>query len=104
TGDILFSTGTNDGGIMIVSGGGHPARLPLKGIVWNPIWLPDGRHFLYVNEDAEPAHLLVASADGRDAPSPVLEFDNTVGEDPAVRLSTAGFLVFNRSGVLSLQR
>ena len=107
-GGILFSLSTTrNAGIQLVgTTGGAPSKLPIDGAVFDPQWLPDGRHFLYINGDRDPARIFAASIDGRQAPVAVQELDQAVtasGGDPGFRYSDAGYLLFNNAGVLSLR-
>ncbi|HYN10530.1 MAG TPA: protein kinase [Vicinamibacterales bacterium] len=104
-GDILFSVGSlQASGIQrVAASGGRPAKLPIDGTVYEPQWLPDGRRFLYLAATADAVKLMAASVDSSAAPITVLQFDSA-GDDVSARYSLAGFLVFNRGGVLSRQR
>ncbi|HEX7780619.1 MAG TPA: hypothetical protein VF424_15325, partial [Vicinamibacterales bacterium] len=103
SGDILFTGGTFRSTIYRVpSSGGHPVAVPHAGVAHDPQWLPDGRHFLYVTAEAAPAKLMAGSIDSAEPPVAVTEFVEESGN--SARYSTAGFLVFNRGGVLNRQR
>jgi eukaryotic-like serine/threonine-protein kinase len=103
--EILFNMGVGDPWIHLVpASGGAAARVPIGGVAWNLQWLPDGRHFLYSWTDGHTAQLYGAAVDAIDAPVRVLTFDQAAREEPGALYSAAGFLAFNRGGVLSLQR
>jgi dipeptidyl aminopeptidase/acylaminoacyl peptidase len=76
--------------------------VPHDGVAHDPQWLPDGRHFLYVSAEAPPAKLMAGSIDSAEPPVAVTEFLEESGN--SARYSAAGFLVFNRGGVLNRQR
>ena len=104
-GDILYSTafGPNSVVLKVAATGGQPQELPLARGATNPIWLPDGTHFLYIDESKETAELFVTDIAGGQG-TRLLDFEAIPGQDPQVRLSSAGFLVFDRAGVLNAQR
>jgi Tol biopolymer transport system component len=105
--EILFSVGlTGTFGIQRVAAAGGPStKLPLDGFVWNPQWLPDGRHFLFSRIVDTKVQVLAAAVDGESGPTTVIEHELAAGDAVReARLSSAGFLVFNRAGVLSRQR
>ena len=82
----------NPGIQLVGTTGGAPSKLPIDGAVFDPQWLPDGRHFLYINGDRDPARIFAASIDGRQAPVAVQELDQAVtasGGDPGFRYSDA---------------
>jgi eukaryotic-like serine/threonine-protein kinase len=105
--EILFSiwmTGTF-GIHRVAAAGGRSSQVPLDGVVWNPQWLPDGRHFLFSRIDETNVRVMAAPIDGATPPAAVIEHDLVEGGAVhEARLSSAGFLVFNRAGVLSRQR
>jgi eukaryotic-like serine/threonine-protein kinase len=102
-GEILFSNGTlNSVLYRVSSAGGRTEEIPLGGPVDDPHWLPDGRHFLYLSGEAEPVKLMATSIDPAAPRVAVTEFAE--GRDAGARFSDAGFLVFNRGGVLNRQR
>ena len=104
---ILFSIGTGLGIQLVGATGDRPSRLPIEGSVFDPQWLPDGRHFLFVRGDTDPVRILAASIDGQDAPVVVHVFDQRLtesGSEPGFRYSESGYIVFNNAGVLSLRR
>jgi serine/threonine protein kinase len=98
-GEILFSVGATRGaGIFrVTSSGGTPERLPIPRNVTNPEWLPDGRHFLFIDTDASPIGAFVGSVDTTEPPVRVMD-------TPDLVYSSGGFVLFNHAGVLSLQR
>ena len=102
-GTILFSTDNiQSSGIRRVdAAGGTPARLVIDGPASDPEWLPDNRHFLFVRHLPGPPHLMVGTIDGTPS-AEIMTLEGTSGE-AAVRFSSAGFLVFNQGGALSIQ-
>ncbi|HEX6322532.1 MAG TPA: protein kinase [Vicinamibacterales bacterium] len=104
--EILFSIAiTGTFGIhRVAAAGGRSVPVPLEGLVWSPQWLPDGRHFLYSRLDQTNVQVLAAPVDGAGPAVTVIDHDVAAGDSVReARLSRAGFLVFNRAGVLSRQ-
>ena len=102
--EILFTLGTATGGVhRVPAAGGRPAQLAIDGYVNDPQWLPDGRHFLVVRVDEKnAARLFAVNVESPGSAGVAYGFEEDV-EDPEVRYSRAGFLVFNRAKVLSMQ-
>jgi serine/threonine protein kinase/Tol biopolymer transport system component len=105
---ILFSLSSDDSlGIRLVNPtGGQTIKLPIAGVVFEPQWLPDGRHFLFVRSDKDRSRILAASIEGGD-PVVVQDLDQTEsvsGVDPGYRYSLDGYFVFNNAGALSMRR
>ena len=70
-----------------------------------PVFLPDGRHFLYyaVNKDREKAAVLLASLDGGETRQLWAADSDTVGVAVNPSAQDEGWLVFTRQGVLQAQ-
>src|SRR5262249_56500568 len=100
---ILFSLTSNSApgqetaGIHLVSADGERTSKMLPGTVFNPKWLPDGKHYLAVDYATAPAPIVARSTDGGSPPVVVHELDqlsSSSGSAAGFDYSTAGFLVF----------
>ena len=105
--EILFSTtlGTGRGIQRVPAAGGRPSKLLLDQ-AFEPQWLPDDRHFLFLRHTSVKTQLAVASVDGTDAPVTIMEDEDFQAQEDTSdpRYSPDGFMVFNRAGVLSRQK
>jgi serine/threonine protein kinase len=97
--EILISVGWGGGVYRVSASGGTPEHLKVDGSANYPQWLSDGRHFLLV----KGRKTQIADIERPESLSPVPGLD-TGDSNGQVRYSAAGFLIFNRSGVLNLQR
>ena len=93
-GTVLYDTADNGGAIMEAPiTGGAPKVLVSTGAPRSPWMLPDNRHFLYLNRDANRIH--VASRDGAS--------DVAVAEATSNAMYSAGRLLFMRESTLIAQ-
>jgi serine/threonine protein kinase/Tol biopolymer transport system component len=100
---IVFSPG--NGGISIqrvAAAGGVPVDVTkTKGALKHPVFLPDGRHFLYIsaNGPAEQTGIYVGSLDGKENRR-VLPDVSSVVFAPPVQGGRVGHVLFVREGTL----
>ena len=97
--EILITVGSGGGVYRVAAAGGTPERLPLDLDLNYPQWLNDNRHFFVVK--GRKTH--IADIEHPKSLSPVTGLDTGDGNGQ-VRYSADGFLIFNRSGALNLQR
>jgi Tol biopolymer transport system component len=106
TGDLILFSADDEGWVgvhKVPAAGGSDVLVPLDGPVSHAEWLPDGRHFLYVRQLPSPAQLMVGSIDGKEPPVAVLPLGG-FGDRATYQFSPAGFLLFNKTGALMMQR
>jgi len=97
--DIVFEDSVVVGGRIfhVPASGGPPRQVEIGGVGRRPIWLADGRRFLFTRGAA----VYAASIDGGSAPVSVLDVSIS-GPNAHVGYG-AGFLVFNQGNLLSWQ-
>jgi Tol biopolymer transport system component len=95
---ILLSSAS--GLFQIDAASGASRTLPYPG-AFEAQWLPDGRRFLVITDTDRRFRAWVGSVTGEPLVE-VMEFPDAAA--PGMRLSSRGFVLFNRAGVLSAQR
>ena len=108
--EILFSIGPSDRNAIfrVPANGGTPTLVKNLGneSAYHPQWLPGSRLFLFCrSEDNLSGRIFAASMDGSLPPKQVMEFEtgNTSGT-PEFLFSPPGYLFFNQSGSLCVQK
>jgi len=104
SGLIVFSRGVNDGIYRVPATGGTPERVTQVDASRNelehtwPVFLPDGRHFLYLARNAQPENsaIYVGSLDSK-------ETKRLVQAHSSVDYAPPGYLLFARENTLVAQ-
>ena len=89
---------------VAAAGGAPVAVTKAKGVSSSPVFLPDGRHFLYtlIAGAAEQAGVYVSSLDGKENRR-VLADNSSVVFAPSARSGQAGYILFARANTLMAQ-
>jgi Tol biopolymer transport system component len=99
--DILFSASIGDATRVrkVSANGGTPSAFEVLGVATGPIWLSDGRRFLYLERTKDgKAELRLASADGQSS-----DFIATISRGKEYAYG-GGMLFLNRNDALVAQR
>jgi serine/threonine protein kinase len=103
-GVIVFSTGgVGDAIQRVTAAGGVPDNvMKFKGYQHFPVFLPDGRHFLYMRRGgtAEPVGIYVSSLDGKENRRVLADNTSSVVFAPSARSGQAGHILFVRENTL----
>jgi eukaryotic-like serine/threonine-protein kinase len=103
---IVFSPGLSGSSIRrVAAAGGVPVDvIKTQGVHWNPVFLPDGLHFLHVVRagSAETNGIYVSSLDGKENRR-VLNDVSSMVFAPAARSGLAGHILFVRENTLMAQ-
>jgi serine/threonine protein kinase len=110
TGIILFAPNLTGGLFKVSAAGGVPepaTKLTTAGPSDShryPVFLPDGRHFLYLlqTDQKEPGGIYVGSLDGAQ-PTRLLADQSNAIYAPSAPPRTSGYLLFRREGTLMAQ-
>jgi Tol biopolymer transport system component len=92
---IIFAS---SGGLMrVTAAGGQPTMLPKTEGRTEPLFLPDGRHYLFLSNSGKPdAAIFAGSIDSADATQITVAQSNAAYADP-------GYLFYHRKGTLYAQ-
>jgi serine/threonine protein kinase len=109
SGNVLFQgrQGSRSIIVYVSEEGGNPIPVPGLGggDAFAPQWLPGGRQFLFSrSEGNDSASIWAASIDGTVSKDPVLRFNLDLDRIPLFYFAPSGYLFFNRSGSLAVQR
>jgi eukaryotic-like serine/threonine-protein kinase len=98
---IVFSPNIGTSIRRVAAAGGVPVDVTTAGSHWNPIFLPDGRHFLYesINAVTEATGIYVISLDGKENRRILPDRSNAVFAPPT-RGGRTGHILFVRENTL----